>query len=159
MIEHVWSVVCGRATTDRESNNISLVDVFEQLNLLGPVPGPAPIAVEGEAPKQPAVPLQFELVSLWIRQNPDEEEESVGRIRFVSPQNQDLIAHEFPVNLVHNPRMRTQLKSSAIPLAGPGRYRFVVEIRRAGAWDTVARIPLLVQSMAQVQADPVQPAG
>ena len=45
MIEHAWSVLCTRSVTDRESNNISLFEVIEQISTVGPAPPPgAPTA-------------------------------------------------------------------------------------------------------------------
>ncbi len=32
MIEHVWSVVCAKTATDRQTNTISLFEVIEQIN-------------------------------------------------------------------------------------------------------------------------------
>lgn len=144
MIEHIWSVVCGKSTTDRESNNLSLLDILEQVNLLGPAPDPG---------TNVALPLQFELVSLWSKSNLGEPEQSVSRIRMIAPDNTEILSNEFPVNLTEHARMRTQMKSIMFPLHGAGRYTFTVEIRRAdNNWDMVARIPVQVESIAQAPA-------
>jgi len=151
MIDHVWSVLCGRSTTDRDSNNISLFEILEQINLLGPVPEPSAKA---------ALPMQFEVVSLWSRANLGEPEESSGRIKMIAPNGTVTLTHEFPVALTENPRIRTQMRSIGFPLLGAGRYTFTVEIRRANdTWDTVARIPVQVESMAQAPVDPVASAN
>lgn len=155
MIDHIWSVVCGRSTTDRESNNISLFEIIEQINLLGPV-GPIPEGVAGAA-----LPLSFEVVSLWSRSNHAEPEESTGRIRMVAPNGMQMLENIFTVNLAENVRMRTQMKSMFFPLSGvgTGRYTFTVEIQRAnGNWEVVARIPVQVETMAQVPVANVEVA-
>jgi hypothetical protein len=144
MIEHVWTVVCGRATTDKETNNISLLEVIEQLNLLGPAPDPS---------VRIAVPIPFECVSLWSRSNLAEPEESLGRLKIIAPNGTELLVQEFPVNLSQDIRMRTQMRSIGLPLAGTGRYMFTVEIRRvSGEWNVVARIPVQVEAISQVPA-------
>ena len=53
MIHHVWTVLCSRALIDRDSNNISIHNVLEQLNIA--------------APPQPdlALNIHFEILSLW----------------------------------------------------------------------------------------------
>jgi hypothetical protein len=141
MIEHVWSVLCGRAVTDRETNNMSLLEVIEQVNLLGPMPEPG---------QRVALPIPFEVVSLWSRGNPNEREESTGRIKIIAPNNAEVLAHEFSINLIEHARVRTQMRSVGIPLAGVGRYVFSIEIKRPNEiWETVAKIPLQVESMAQ----------
>jgi hypothetical protein len=151
MIDHVWSVVCGRSSTDRETNNISLFDVIEQLNVLGPLPEPA---------ARVALPIPFEVVSLWSRSNPDLAIESRGRVKMIAPNGDQAFVQEFPINLNENPRMRTQLRSVGFPLLGTGRYIFTVEILRAGdIWETVARIPVRLDSVAQAAADGVVPGN
>ena len=151
MIEHIWSIACERSTTDRETNNLSLLNILEQVNLLGPAPDPA---------AKMALPLHFELTSLWCRSNPDQAEESIGRIKMRAPNGAEILESEFPVDLTQNIRMRTQMRSIAFPLLGTGRYTFTVEIRRAdGNWEHVARIPLQVESLAQVAAAPGEPTG
>src|SRR6266436_4257430 len=109
MIDHVWSVVCSRSATDRETNNISLFEVIEQLNVLGPLPDPAARA---------AAPIPFEIVSLWARSQPAEAEESTGRLTLIAPNGNEAYAQTFPVNLTENLRMRTQMRSMGFPLLG-----------------------------------------
>ncbi len=145
MIDHVWSVVCSRSTTDRETNNISLFEVLEQLNMLGPIPDPN---------AHVALPVQYEVVSLWVRANAADAEESAGRIVLTAPDGIEIYSQEFPVNLTQHDRMRTQARSFGFPVHGAGRYLFKIEIRRAGNnWETVARIPIRLESIAQAPAE------
>jgi hypothetical protein len=145
MINHVWSVVCNRSATDRETNNISLFEVLEQLNVLGPLPDPN---------ANIAIPVQYEVVSLWIRENPAELEESKGRIILVAPNGAEVYTQEFPVDLTENDRMRSQVRAVGLPVRGAGRYLFKVEIQReANSWETVARIPVQLESVAQTPAE------
>jgi hypothetical protein len=58
MIDHVWTILCSRAVIDRDTNNMSLLEVIEQLTL-----GDASPPVEGEG----LAPIQLELVTLWTR--------------------------------------------------------------------------------------------
>ncbi|MGC2831922.1 MAG: hypothetical protein WB994_19950 [Candidatus Acidiferrum sp.] len=142
MIDHIWSLLCGKSSTDRETNNLSLFDVIEQINLLGPVPEPG---------QQTLLPMPFELISLWSRSDPTHAEESTARIKLLAPNSVELLTQEFPINLNPVIRLRTQMKSLAFPLSGPGRYTFTVEIRRAEAnWEIVARIPVQIEAVAQL---------
>lgn len=143
MIDHVWSVVCSRSATDRETNNVSLFEVIEQLNVLGPLPDGANVAL----------PISYELVSLWSRADPAEPEESTARLTLIAPNDTEIHVQEFAINLTGNVRMRTQLRSLGFPVRGAGRYTFKVEIRRLDDhWDTVARIPVQLDSIAQAPA-------
>lgn len=146
MIEHAWSIACARSSTDKETNNLSIFDVIEQLNVLGPLPDPA---------TKSAVPITYEIVSLWYRADPKAPEETVGRIRLVGPNEAEVFGQEFPVNLIDHPRMRTQLRSLGFPMLGAGRYMFLVEIRRNNNLESAARIPVQLESVAQPTAAPV----
>jgi hypothetical protein len=141
MIQHVWSVLCSRSSTDRETNNLSLFEIIEQLNVLGPLP---------DLGAKVAIPVQLEIVSLWSRSQSGEAEESRGRLTLLSPSGLEAFTREFVVNLVEHDRMRTQLRLMGLPLFGTGRYTFTVEIQRANEqWEVVARIPLQLESIAQ----------
>src|SRR6266478_6758315 len=151
MIDHVWSVVCSRSATDRETNNVSLFEVIEQLNVLGPLPDPV---------ARVALPIPFEIISLWSRAEPGEAEESRGGVRLLAPNSTVLFAQEFPINLMENPRMRTQMRSVAFPVLGAGRYTINVEIQRAAEnWEPVARIPVQLDSIAQAPAQGATPGN
>src|SRR3989338_5214550 len=63
MINHLWSIACSRTSVDRESNNISLFEVLEQLTLSG---GPI------QPGKKGVVPILFEIVSLWTKEHENE---------------------------------------------------------------------------------------
>ena len=76
MIDHVWTILCSRAVIDRDTNNMSLLEVIEQLTL-----GDASPPVEGEG----LAPIQLELVTLWTRRRDDESESGRARIRFYRP--------------------------------------------------------------------------
>ena len=104
MIDHIWSLLCGKSSTDRETNNLSLFDVIEQINLLGPVPEPG---------QQTLLPMPFELISLWSRSDPTHAEESTARIKLLAPNSVELLTQEFPINLNPVIRLRTQMKSLA----------------------------------------------
>lgn len=143
MIYHVWSVLCSRSSTDKETNNVSLFDVIEQLNVLAPDP----------IPDGAGIPIQSELVTLWSRENPEEPGRTGGRVRLLSPNASVAFAQEFDINLLEHHRVRTQLRMNGFPLRGFGRYLLVVEQRQGeDAWREVARIPIQLERLTQPQA-------
>jgi len=151
MIEHIWTVLCTRSSIDRETNNVSLFEVIEQLNVLGPLPDVAARA---------ALPMQFEIVSLWARANAGEPEESTGRIVLIAPNGLEVLSHVFPVSLTEHTRMRTQMRSVGFPLLGRGRYVFRIELQdTGGTWNQVARIPVEVESIAQPPVEVATPGS
>lgn len=134
MIEHVWSVVCSKAVTDRETNSVSLQTVLEQLN------------VKGEPKPDNLVPMQFDVMSLWSRS--DDNKPCKGRMRmtYVSPSGKVLITTEGKINLLNTERFRSKIHSHGIPIGERGRYKFIVELQQEGEreWNQVARIPFTV---------------
>ncbi len=147
MIHHVWTVLCSRSVIDSERNNISLLDVIEQINVVGPAPPPGNVL------------LQSELVSLWARSDPKTPANSEGRIRLIGPDGKQLTQSLFPVNLTAFERLRTRATISVIPILSSGRYWIAVDLRENGedAWKEVARVPVNV--FYEVQAPVAAAAG
>jgi hypothetical protein len=139
MIDHVWTVLCTQSITDRESNNLTLLNVIEQINVLGPVPGP--------------IPIQLELVTLWVRSEPDRPTRGRGRVRVVAPGGTQLAENEYEIDLTQFERIRNQGRIQGVPFSGPGRYLFVVSLQQEDEqdWQDVARVPLQIV----VQTPPV----
>ncbi len=131
MIDHVWSVLCRRSSIDRETNNISLFDVVEQLQLF-----------EGsEVPSSVAGP--FEIVSLWTRSA--EPTRGEAQISLRGPSGRLLIPPLLQeIDLREARRLRARQRLSLIPIEGSGVHVFSIERRLHGRerWDEVATIPV-----------------
>lgn len=137
MINHVWSVLCGRSVIDSETNNITLIDVLEQLQAKGRRPP------EGGSP---AVPWNGELVTLWSRANYDSPAMGYARTTLESPTGQPLFEYQSEVDLTAHNRRRIRGKISVLPVPEDGLYFFRVFLRyeETANWDQVAEIPLEV---------------
>ena len=148
MANHVWSVLCTKASTDSESNNISLFDVVESISF-----GPSNVPPEGESI---AFAIELQLVSLWTRSDPEREEAVSVRSLFVHPDETEMGRLEQEVNLANTLRGRTIAKLTSLIMRGPGIYVFRVQRRDTGAgdWDTVAEIPLEIRFLEQSAAIP-----
>lgn len=135
MIQHVWSVLCSKASIDRETNNISLFEVTEQIQAQGPADEPG------------VLPCSLELVSLWSRTEPDLPSRGEARIFLRTPRTANLMPQTQAVDLQEYRRLRSRLLIPSIPIEGPGIYTFVVECRQQGQeqWVEVASIPLELQ--------------
>lgn len=132
MIEHVWSVTCSRAIIDQETNNISLLDIVEQIGTIGP---------GGEG----AVPVAIEVVTLWSRGVLDQPERGRARIGLLDPNNAVIgNTHEYEVDLTNYVRTRNRFRMALFPVRGAGKYSFVVEFERDGNWVEVARVPVVL---------------
>ena len=144
MVEHVWTVLCTKSTIDSESNNISLVEVLEQLSVGDP-----------GGPKEGIVPLPVELVTLWSRKNYDQPVAGRGRTSFVRPSGViPESIQEHPIDLRVSKRLRHRQKFAGIPVREAGLHLFRVELfdEATAQWLLVASIPL------EILFEPLTPA-
>ena len=144
MAEHVWTVLCQKAPIDRDSNDLSLQSILEEVTLLEKPP-------EAEEGRVLIMFLPMTLVSLWTRSNVDKAEEDRCRYKMVGPKGQKLgldrkKGSETPIDLTKHLRLRVRVQLPGLPYLGPGMYYFKVETPRGKTerWTTVATIPLRV---------------
>ena len=150
MPRHIWSVLCRSVSTDKDSNNVSLLEVTEQLGG----------SVMGEV-KPDAIPFQLSFVTLWSRSDPDQGEKAAARLRLLGPNGGDAAPSiQQEVDLTHFRRLRTKVLLASLPYRGPGQYEFSVELEEDTTWVEVARIPLEINVEYQhgVVTPPTQPS-
>ena len=134
MIEHVWTVLCSRAVTDKFTNNVSIQNVIEAINVSGtPEPGQL-------------VDITFEIASLWTRSDFAVPSRGHARLTFLSPGGHQVAHVEAELDLSEYERLRTRRCFQGLPVAEPGRYTWLVELRNEGEdeWQQVASIPIKV---------------
>ena len=138
MIEHIWSVACSQSIIDSDTNNVTLANVIEQVALeaLG--------ASEDLTPGQGVVPLQFEIVSLWIRADPEQGGRGLARILIHPPGGEPSpVGEPFDLDLSGYERLRTRSRFGGFLARDSGRYWFIVQKQEGGAeWEEVARVPI-----------------
>lgn len=132
MIAHVWTVLCRKMSIDRETNNVSLFDVLEQIQIYEWTGQPA------------AVVGPFELASLWYR--PDVPSRGEARVTLRSPSGHLLHEATQEIDLREYRRVRVRYLIPGISLEGSGIYNFIVEGRQQNSenWFPAASIPLEV---------------
>jgi len=143
MIRHVWTVLCSSASIDRDTNNISLFEVIEQLNVQGDVREPV------------IVPRPFEIVSLWTRIPLDQPARREARYRLRTPGGRDIPVVTQELDLRQYRRLRTRSRLPALPVDQAGLYSFVVEYREQDRdWSPAAEVPLDVQVSRPAGGEP-----
>jgi hypothetical protein len=148
MIKIAWSVLCTRCVTDSATNNVSLMEVVEQLGI------PPGLPVVGVV-----APVQMDMVTLWYRENPNQPARGTGRIVLNRPDGTLGPPITFGVDLTQFLRVRSIGRIAGLELRGTGDYFFKVELRIEGQenWIEVSRVPLTVAVVAQpAVAVPVQ---
>ncbi len=134
MIDHVWTVICSRAVIDRDSNNVSIQNVIEQLT------------VKDEPKPGMMVPILLEAVTLWVRADPNVPGQARARLTFLSPSGKAFGSVESEIDLSKFERYRSRVHFQGLPIEEPGRHVFCVELQEEGkgGWRQVAVVPLSV---------------
>lgn len=139
MINHVWSVLCSQSITNSQTNNLSLIEILEQLTITG-----SPLSEEQEV----TIPAFFDVVSLWVREPRDQLADGFTRILFLSPANETLRdSGEHRIDLSEYQRARTIIRIQGFTIRGAGVYHLVVQMRDQEEmnWQSVARLPLEIR--------------
>ena len=134
MYDHVWTVLCSHAVVDRETNNVSLQNVVEEITIRGaPKPGAS-------------VPVHVELMTLWSRRVVNMPVKGQLRVTLLSPAQAELLTFEGEVDLTQADRARSRLVYQSLPIHETGRHLFCVETREKeqDEWGQVAIVPLKV---------------
>jgi hypothetical protein len=137
MIQPLWTIPCRVSITDRGSNNVSLIEVIEEVTVVDW------LAAGG---RPDLIPAFLEVVTLWTRDDISVPATGWGKLAFISPTNEEITAITFEVDLRTTQRARTAGKFVGIPIRAPGLHHFVVsrKEREEDVWQEAARIPLVV---------------
>ena len=144
-IKHIWTVLCRSSVVDNETNNISLQDILERLQIN--------VSLNDKnvnnIPEGIIVPFNFEIVTMWAREDFSNKKEIKvdAKIEILDPSGKKL--GEMLNNFVMLPeyrRMRNRGKSGNIKLTSSGKYVFRVSAKEENEdkFIEVAEIPLEV---------------
>lgn len=135
MIDHIWTVLCTKSAIDRDSNNISLFEVLEQITAKGPAMGAEELAM---------IPVNCELVTIWSRSRDNRPCRGRGHLIFLSPTDAVMKEVEYDVDLTVHVRVRHRIGINGLAVREWGRHHFRVEVQDEGEqqWRTVSSVPL-----------------
>ncbi len=147
----IWAILCQHSSIDKDTNNISLFSVIEELNIVAQPPN-----TREEGPDDSrTLPLErMELVILWKRSDEDVPEQGDGRVRIITPDGQEFISSAGSVDLTRYLRLRSRIGLNGIPFRGTeipfGDYHLLVQGRTGdGAWAEMFDRPLRVGEAVQ----------
>jgi len=143
----IWAVLCQQSLLDRDTNNISLINMIEEIQITA-----MPPQVEADASGSALLAGNVvELVVLFGRSDFNTPEKGRGRVRLQTPNGTSSNAHEFEVDLTHNLKHRFRLKIPGIPIDGEGIYYFLVDCKTdANNWEEKFVLPLEVNILPQI---------
>lgn len=149
MYKHIWSVLCQQSKIDSESQNISLHDVVERLNIDLTKPDTPQDLIDalGRGDKI-NLQINLELVSFIVNDNPKKEEEIELTIDIFDPDGQALGTLSPKLKFSKEiSRMKSRAKFTTLPITTSGTYTFNVSLpsKVGKTAETVAEIPLVVE--------------
>ncbi|MDR3574157.1 MAG: hypothetical protein P4L50_09855 [Anaerolineaceae bacterium] len=134
MIEHIWTVICSNAIIDQDTNNISIFNILEQVN------------IPEDAVKNQAIGINVELLTLWIRSDLSKPARGISQVNLVAPDGEVIQSSESQLDLSQFERLRSRSLYQGLAYRGEGVYHFAVEYKadEQADWQQVASIPLKV---------------
>lgn len=140
-MKHIWTVLCQKSSIDVETNQLSLFNCLEEINLT--------LENTEALNNNLVIPVEFQLVSYWSREQADTEVNltAVGELvdasgKMINSFNNSLVVKQGILRF----RNRTNIQGLAI--TGPGRYYFrlyQIDKMRGVAKELVAELPLDVK--------------
>lgn len=137
MINHYWTVLCSASTIDKDTNNVSLLNVIERITIFGQSPPKGEVG---------AVPNPASIVSLWGRSDLNTPERGTVLMIIEFDEGGKPIQtdpHEIGIDLSEYQRLRTRLNLNLLPIMGEGRHWIRVSLRHSNedGWTPVVSIP------------------
>jgi hypothetical protein len=138
-MKHIWSVLCRHSIIDRETNNISIIDVLEGVQIKRPT---TKAAEKGGG--KTALPISCEVISFFQNFNQNKDCKFKNRLDVVLPGNITEQGKENEVVLPIGPkRLRHRNRITKIPFTVSGTYTLLVKIQEENSeYKTVAELPL-----------------
>jgi hypothetical protein len=141
MIEHVYTIICTKTATDSETNQLTLIDVIEEIGVQ--------VTEEPPPPEQLIiVPLEAVIVSYWVKTSEDGVNRGRVKLSIRAASGKEFHGEgEFVVDLSQAAGTRASGKIGGVPFSGEGLYLLRVMLQRDGEadWSEVGKYPFRVK--------------
>ena len=133
-MKHIWTVICRNVLEDKNTGNLSLVDILERITFSADLPEERPYTMPIQRP--------LYIVSNWLNQEEASTADFYTRIRFVSPDGAELVNEKVKLRFENSPKLRVSGQVGSLPYTTNGLYEFEIALESNGYWDVVAQIPI-----------------
>jgi hypothetical protein len=142
MAQHLWTILCSKVTEDRTTNNLSIIDIIEEIGLSTSDPDIDVTKLPGPV----VVPISCTVVSNFVRSDRNVGEKTSAKIRFVGPTGgPPLFEAAVEVDLTTFLRRRCLVSLQGLPLEKSGPHRIEVQLETtANEFATVMELPIEV---------------
>ncbi|MBI2123728.1 MAG: hypothetical protein HYU04_00540 [Candidatus Wildermuthbacteria bacterium] len=134
--KHRWSILCRGSSIDKESNNLSIFNVLEELRITPPN--------EKIKEREIFIQLPLQIVTLWERRGEDKTTSEV-EIELFDPIGKALQKISYPLSTPQK-RIRSVVNTNGIKVTESGEYLFKVKMRndKTDRFEEVEEIPLQI---------------
>lgn len=142
-VEHMMTTICHSASVDIDTNNLSIFNIIEEIN----INDDKPIDLN----QKKLIQIPFELISIWKRLDISVEVSSDLKIVFYDPDGvimQELL-YKLEIKNLHQ-RMRIRIKGNGLNVTKPGDYYFSIMIKNNDLFEEVTQVPVLVKITSPV---------
>ena len=140
-LKHLYSIICRESKIDADTNNLSIVDVYESLQFQAELHEDVHLTRKEGDPI--LLPFTFEITSAFYREAAEKRLEADTEVHVFDPNGKAL--GTFPAHMVLEKdmhRMRSRIRVQSIALTISGTYHFEVMLTEAGKTKKVGTVPL-----------------
>lgn len=154
MIKNIYSILCESSIIDKDTNNLTINNVLEQLKIN--------VAFNGKQPPQDSlkinIPIKYEFISLWKRDNITQNETHEIELTISDPNNN--LIQSFPQKFQFEKglnRHRSIFKITGFTATISGTYKFNIKIKVDNTFKEFAEVPLEVDIIKTNQPTQTNP--
>lgn len=141
-VEHIWSVLCRSSSIDQDTNNATLVNILERLEVKIP---------KDNKSEKVFVSIDFELITLWKKNLEGKSMIADCEVDIVDPSGVILQKIRHPLEIKSEfRRLRSRIKMDKLQVTSDGDYLFKVWLKLPGesVYSVVATIPFEVRILS-----------
>jgi len=145
-MKNLWSILCSKSVVDSSSNQLSLFDCIDEITIN---------FSNAEDIKKPMknIPINFEIVSLWLDENIFQVRKFDYAIDIIDPEGKMLkeITKEAVIEK-NKKRLRTIMRISGMAVTTEGIYIFKIKYKEAkNDFITVSEIPVDIKFIFNIK--------
>ena len=128
-IRHEWSIMCTGISVDKETNNLTLFNIIEQIQL-----PKQNLLQSGEgAQKKSTIPLAFYLISMWRRSEINTPLKGAVEIQLTDPQGKTTQTGSYKIEFAGTiERLRSWIQWVGLDVDRSGLYALKVFFKEDG---------------------------
>ena len=138
----MWAICCEKSITNRDSGNISLVEVLEEIHVSS-----MPVNIE----------TPINLVTLWQKEDDleDQDESFEFRVPILGPdgESRQEAPNEIEAAILGTSRLaRVATDLIGVPVREEGIHRFLIELKVGDQWQEKGYVPLAIKATGELSS-------